>query len=181
MVDLDPEMMNRFPHEFSGGQRQRIAIARALALDPRGIVLDEPTSALDMSVQAQVLNLLKRLKQERRLSYLFISHNIHVVNFLSDRVGVMYCGKLVEIGPKEVIRDRPGHPYTQSLFRSIPVIDPAHRSLREITRGEIPDPANPPHGCYFHPRCSHTSETCHRSRPELREISPDHFVACHLE
>ncbi len=180
IVGLDPDMIDRFPHEFSGGQRQRIAIARALAVDPRVIVLDEPTSALDMSVQAQILNLLKQLKRHKKLSYLFVSHNIHVVNFLSDRVGVMYCGRLVEIGPKEVVRDTPGHPYTQSLFRSIPSVDPTQRSKGEVTRGEIADPANPPRGCSFHPRCRYFQEICHRAEPDLREIAPGHFVACPL-
>lgn len=178
-VGLDPDMIGRFPHEFSGGQRQRIAIARALAVEPEAVILDEPTSALDMSVQAQILNLLKKLNRERRLSYFFISHNIHVINFLSDRVGVMYCGKLLEIGPKEQVRDRPGHPYTRSLFKAVPAIDAPKRREKDLARGEIPDPANPPTGCYFHPRCLETMEKCFRITPHLKEIATGHFVACH--
>ncbi len=177
-VGLEPDSMDRFPHEFSGGQRQRIAIARALAVNPKLIVLDEPTSALDMSVQAQILNLLKRLNREKRLSYFFISHNIHVIHFMSDRVGVMYCGKLVEIGPKEAVRDAPAHPYTQILYRAIPAIGSPTGVGRFRLSGEVPDPANPPAGCPFHPRCPQARRACQFCDLHPTEVSPGHYTTC---
>ncbi len=179
-VGLNPEHLWRFPHEFSGGQRQRIGIARALAMRPDFIVLDEPTSALDVSVQAQILNILKRLQSEQRLSYLFISHHLSVVRSMSKRVVVMYLGKVVERAPTEELFTRPLHPYTQALLAAIPIPDPELKRERLILSGDVPSPAAPPPGCRFHTRCPAVMPVCSKTEPPLLEVRPTHFVACHL-
>jgi peptide/nickel transport system ATP-binding protein len=179
LVGLRPEFMQRFPHAFSGGQRQRIGIARALALHPRLVVADEPVSALDVSVQAQILNLMLDLQHELHLTYLFIGHNLSVVKHICDRVAVMYVGKLVEMAPAEELYNVPRHPYTAALMAAVPVADPRHRSGNVELQGEVPSPANPPPGCYFHPRCPHAVDRCRTEAPVLREISPGHLVSCH--
>ena len=179
LVGLRPEFMRRFPHAFSGGQRQRIGIARALALNPRLIVADEPVSALDVSVQAQVLNLMLDLQEELGLTYLFVAHDLSVVKHISDRVAVMYVGKLVEIAPTEEIFSAPKHPYTAALMSSVPEPDPRARKDRVVLQGEVANPANPPTGCYFNPRCTYAIDVCRTETPQLREISPKRFVSCH--
>jgi peptide/nickel transport system ATP-binding protein len=179
-VGLRPEYMSRYPHAFSGGQRQRIGVARALALNPRLIVADEPTSSLDVSVQAQILNLLLELQAQHRLSYLFVSHDLSVVRHISDRVAVMYVGKLVEVAPTRALFDAPAHPYTEALLAAVPKPDPRLRSQRVLLKGDVANPASPPSGCYFHPRCRYAIERCRTETPDLREIEPGHFVACHL-
>ena len=177
---LEPYHKARYPHEFSGGQRQRICIARALALDPSFIVCDEPVSALDVSIQAQIINLLKDLQEKRDLTYLFISHDLSVVEHISDTVGVMYLGSLVEYGSKEQIFKDPKHPYTQALLSAAPVPDPDANKDRIILEGSIPSPANPPSGCKFHTRCWECMEVCKTEVPEVKEIAPGHLVQCHL-
>ena len=179
-VGLLPEHLTRYPHEFSGGQRQRIGIARALAVNPRFIVCDEPVSALDVSIQAQIINLLKKLQADFGLTYLFISHDLSVVEHISDAVGVMYLGNMVEYAPTEKIYSNPLNPYTQALFSAIPIPDPDARINRIILKGSIPSPANPPSGCKFHTRCAHCMEVCKYAVPEWLEVEPEHFCACHL-
>jgi peptide/nickel transport system ATP-binding protein len=180
LVGLRPEYMHRFPHAFSGGQRQRIAVARALALRPRLIIADEPTSALDVSIQAQTLNLLKDLQDQFDLSYLFISHDLSVIEHISDFVVVMYVGRMVETAPTAAMYERPLHPYTEALLASIPRPNPNRIRSRVSMKGEIPSPANPPSGCHFHPRCPYAKAICAQESPPLREIKPGHFAACHF-
>jgi peptide/nickel transport system ATP-binding protein len=178
-VGLRPEFMRRYPHAFSGGERQRIGIARALALRPSFVVADEPVSALDVSVRAQTLNLLADLQAEFHLTYLFISHDLSVVQYICDRVAVMYVGKLVEIADTEQLYFNPKHPYTEALLSAVPKTDPDLPSRRIILDGEVPDSSRPPTGCYFHPRCRYAVERCRVEAPGLEEIEPNHYVACH--
>jgi len=181
-VGLRREHANRFPHEFSGGQRQRIGIARSLAVNPRFIVCDEPISALDVSVQAQIVNLLMKLQQDFGLTYLFIAHDLSMVRHISDRVGVMYLGKLIEITDSAGLYKNPAHPYTKALFSAIPAADPAYEKERKrvLLQGEVPSPINPPPGCRFSGRCQYVMKQCREEEPELKEIAPQHFCSCHL-
>ena len=180
VVGLRPEYMVRYPHAFSGGQRQRIGIARALALNPKLMICDEPVSALDVSIQAQILNLLEDLQDEFELTYLFIAHDLSVVKHISDRVVVMYVGKVAEIAPVNDLFTSPLHPYTQALLSAVPKPDPMIGNKRVLLQGEVADPANPPPGCYFHPRCKYAKDICKQDTPELREIEPGRFAACHF-
>ena len=179
-VGLNPYMADRFPHEFSGGQRQRIGVARALSVDPSFIVCDEPVSALDVSIQAQIINLLEDLQEQYNLTYLFIAHDLSVVRHISDRVAVMYLGKMVEVADRNAIYENPQHPYTRALLSAVPIPDPVLDAQREriILSGEVPSPLNPPSGCVFHPRCPITTDDCMRVIPEAREVLPDHIAAC---
>jgi oligopeptide transport system ATP-binding protein len=179
VVGLDEEQMNRYPHQFSGGQRQRIGIARALILNPSLIVADEPVSALDVSIQAQILNLMKQLQRDFDLTYLLITHDLRVVRHMSDRIAVMYLGKIVEIGTAEAINLRPAHPYTKALISAIPVVGSTDPTERVILSGEMPSPAAPPAGCAFHPRCPFRDEGCDRREPVLEPLDPGHWAACH--
>ncbi len=179
LVGLRPEYMQRFPHAFSGGQRQRIGIARALALNPRLVVADEPVSALDVSVQAQILNLMLELQKQLHLTYLFVAHNLSVVKHICDRVAVMYVGKLVEMATTQDLYRCPKHPYTAALMAAVPVADPRIKTGNVELKGEVPSPANPPSGCYFHPRCEYAQDVCRAQAPVFREITKGHFVACH--
>jgi oligopeptide/dipeptide ABC transporter ATP-binding protein len=179
-VGLDPSYMCRYPHEFSGGQRQRIGLARTLSLSPRLIIADEPVSALDVSVQAQVLNLLQELKEQMGLTLLFIAHDLSVVEHVSDRVAVMYVGKIVEMAKTDELLTHPLHPYTEALLSSVPSADPDIQSSRIQLQGEVPSPANPPSGCIFHPRCRYAKPECSQQEPASLEITPGHFVRCHF-
>ena len=179
VVGLPAEYMTLYPHAFSGGQRQRIGVARALALNPQLVVCDEPVSALDVSVQAQTLNLLQDLQEQFKLTYLFISHDLSVVEHISDRVAVMYVGKLVEHATTDELFANPKHPYTEALLSAVSKADPRAKSHRIVLQGDVADPANPPSGCYFHPRCKYCIEQCKTVAPTLREIAPEHFVSCH--
>ena len=178
-VGLNPSYLMRYPHAFSGGQRQRIGIARALVVEPQVIVCDEAVSALDVSIQAQVINLLRDLQKDLNLTYLFISHDLSVVEHISDQVGVMYLGKMVEFAETEKLFEKPMHPYTEALLSAVPVADPTIQMERIPLTGEIPNPANPPSGCYFHTRCRYCTQKCKEVTPEYEEVEPNHFVACH--
>ena len=182
-VNMRPEYMDRYPHEFSGGQRQRIGIARALLVDPEMIVCDEAVSALDVSIQAQVLNLLMKLKEEHNLTYIFITHNLSVVEYISDRIAVMYLGRIVELSTTDQIFSNTMHPYTEALLSAIPIVDPGNKHSRIVLEGDVPNPVNPPSGCHFHPRCKKCMEICKQQMPELKKYiinGEEHFCACHL-
>ena len=179
IVGMNPMHGERYPHEFSGGQLQRVGIARALTVNPKLIIADEPVSALDVSIQAQVLNLMQDLQEQYKLTYLFISHDLSVVEMISDRIGVMYLGTIVETAPKADLYAHPEHPYTQALLSAVPIADPTREKKRIILKGDLPSPVNPPKGCLFHTRCPHCTEKCKTERPEFKEISKGHFVKCH--
>jgi peptide/nickel transport system ATP-binding protein len=178
-VGLRPDHLRRYPHEFSGGQRQRIGIARALSLNPRIVICDEPVSALDVSIQAQTLNLLQGLQKDFNLAYIFVAHDLSVVQHISDRVAVMYVGKMAEMAGADELYSYPLHPYTEALMSAVPKPDPLYKSERIIMQGDVADPSNPPSGCYFHPRCRYAQEICKQKNPEFRELKPEHWVSCH--
>jgi len=180
VVGLNADHADRYAHEFSGGQRQRLGIARALITKPKIIIADEPVSALDVSIQSQILNLLKRLQQEYKISYLFISHDLSVVEHISHYIGVMYLGTIVEIGKKETIFNDPKHPYTQALIASVPIADPTLRKKKRVLIGDIPNPKNPPSGCTFHTRCPFAADICKQAIPEMKKINEEQSVACHF-
>ncbi|NOU55943.1 dipeptide ABC transporter ATP-binding protein [Brevibacillus borstelensis] len=180
LVGLDAHHMSRHPHEFSGGQRQRIGIARALALNPSLIVCDEPVSALDVSIQSQVLNLLKKLQKELKLTYIFIAHGLPAVKHISDRIAVMYLGKIVELAERDELFANPRHPYTEALLSAVPIPDPTQRKERIVLQGDLPNPANPPSGCHFHTRCPYVQDVCRQTAPTLTEGAAGHFVSCHF-
>ena len=178
-VGVHPEAYNRYPHEFSGGQRQRIGIARALACEPKFIVCDEPVSALDVSIQAQILNLFIELQEKHKIAYLFISHDLRVVEHIADKVAVMYLGKIVELAPAPLLYSQPLHPYTRILLSSVPIPDPRQKRKKLLVYGDVPSPINPPSGCRFHPRCKYATGICQEQEPELKEYSAGHFASCH--
>jgi peptide/nickel transport system ATP-binding protein len=180
MVKLNLQHLKRYPHAFSGGQRQRIGIARALATNPKFIVADESVSALDVSVQAQVINLLKELQQQLQVAYMFIAHDLGVVQHISDRVAVMYLGRIVEMAETNSLFETPRHPYTEALLSAVPKPDPKKKTDRILLTGEVPSPANPPSGCYFHPRCRYAQDICKEQRPPFDEVTPGHYAACHF-
>lgn len=180
VVGLAPYHASRFPHEFSGGQRQRIGIARALALRPKFVVCDEPVSALDVSIQSQVLNLLKKLQKELKLTYIFIAHGLPAVKHISDRIAVMYLGKIVELAERDELFANPRHPYTEALLSAVPIPDPTQRKERIVLQGDLPNPANPPSGCHFHTRCPYVQDVCRQTAPTLTEGAAGHFVSCHF-
>ncbi|NLD74399.1 MAG: ATP-binding cassette domain-containing protein, partial [Chloroflexi bacterium] len=179
-VGLQAQHLRRYPHAFSGGQRQRIGVARALALEPEMIICDEPVSALDVSIQAQVLNILTELQEQHDLTYLFISHDLSVVQHISDRVAVMYVGKMAELAPTRELFEAPLHPYTEALMSAVPRPDPRARRKRILLEGDVANPADPPSGCYFHPRCRYARERCSQEEPVMREVQPGHYVSCHF-